>query len=79
MRPRLSPGPTFDATEQGTHALSTLRIGDTFLNAVTEPQSTYTTYIGQWAAAAERLKEKMESDGDFRYTLRCVLKSWMCY
>ena len=41
------------------------RIGDIFLNAVTEFRLAYPTYIGQLAAAERRLEE-MERNGKFK-------------
>ena len=41
-------------------------IGDIFLNAATEFQSAYPTYISQLAAAERRLEEEIEHNEAFR-------------
>ena len=53
------------------------RIGDIFLNAVTEFQLLYPTYLGQLAKAERRLKEEVEHNGGFRAFLEVRVKfSW---
>ena len=45
------------------------KIGDIFLNAVTEFRLAYSAYIGQLPRAEKRLKEEMEANGDLRVFL----------
>jgi RHO1 GDP-GTP exchange protein 1/2 len=56
------------------------RIGDIFLNAATEFRLAYPTYIGQMPGAEKRLKEEIESNGEFRMFLEvCTRFSRMYY
>lgn len=55
-------------------------IGDIFLNAATEFQSSYPTYISQLAAAERRLKEEIECNEAFKVFLEVRARfSWTHY
>ena len=55
-------------------------IGDIFLNAATEFQLAYPTYISQLAASERRLNEEIERNGAFRVFLEVRARfSWTYY